>query len=115
MATALTLPIARLRAAGCKVSTAIGHDPNIGDFIYSIRLPDRCGDVREGPIQTVRKGWASVSVPRLSDGHHVVVKACAYRRGLRTPDDVKADYLRDAAAMLAHVADTVDDMITTTA
>jgi len=39
MATALTLPIARLRAAGCKVSTIVGHDPKIGDFLYSVTLP----------------------------------------------------------------------------
>lgn len=111
MTTALTLPIARLRAAGCKVSTVIGHDPNIGDWIYSIRLPAACGDLREDPHQKIVHGRASVSVPRHTDGHHVILQACAYRKGLRTPDDVKAEYLRDAAALLTKFADAVDDMI----
>lgn len=114
MATALTLPIARLRAAGCKVSTVIGHDPNIGDWIYSVRLPDACGDQREAQQQKIEHGRASCSVPRHSDGHHVIVQACAYRRGLRTPDDVKAEYLRDIAALLTQVADVVDSLTTTT-
>lgn len=108
MTTALTLPIARLRAAGCRVSTVIGHDPNIGDWIYSIRVPDSIGDMRTGNRPTVRVGWASASVPRHSDGHHIVVKACAYRKGIRTPDDVKAEYLRSVADLMTAVADTVD-------
>ena len=39
MTTALTIQIARLRAAGCKVSTIIGHNPAIGSFQYSVTLP----------------------------------------------------------------------------
>lgn len=31
--------VARLRAAGCKVWTIIGHDPRSGRFVWGVRLP----------------------------------------------------------------------------
>lgn len=105
----LTLPIARLRAAGCKVSTVIGHDPNIGDFIYSIRVPDAIGDLREAATATLRLGFASVSVPRHSDGHRLIVKACAYRMGISTPAPVADQYRRDAAKLLGLIADLIEE------
>jgi hypothetical protein len=39
MSNPLTLPIARLRAHGCKVSTILGHDPQIGSFQYRVTYP----------------------------------------------------------------------------
>lgn len=39
MSSMLSLPIAQLRALGCRVSTIIGHDPVIGSFFYSVTLP----------------------------------------------------------------------------
>ena len=117
MSTILTLPIARLRAAGCKVSTVIGHDPAIGNFIYSIRVPDEIGDLREvdpaseGNRATnvrSRLGKASASVPRYSDGHHVVVQATAYRIGKVTPKNVADEYRYDCAQLLSRVADALE-------
>jgi hypothetical protein len=35
----LTLPLAQLRAAGCRVSTVLGHYPGAGRWIYSITPP----------------------------------------------------------------------------
>jgi hypothetical protein len=109
MTTVLSLPIARLRAAGCRVATVIGHDPKIGDFKYSIRVPDAIGDLREGATTSLSLGYASVSVPRHSDGHHLIVQACAYRRGFKTPADVAADYMRDTAKLLGMVADLIEE------
>lgn len=74
MASPTTLPIARLRAAGCKVSTVIGHWPEIGNFQYSIRVPDSLGDLRERTT-VADCGIAKAYVPRISDGHHLIVQA----------------------------------------
>ena len=35
----VTALVARLRLAGCKVSTVIGHDPNIGEYYYRVTVP----------------------------------------------------------------------------
>lgn len=106
----LTMPIARLRAAGCKVSTVIGHDPAIGDFVYSIRVPDSFGDLREGTTLEVAFGVASARVLSYSDGRRLTVRAHAYRRGLVTPADVVEHYRRDTATLLSKLADTIEEM-----
>lgn len=107
--TPTTLPIARLRAVGCKVSTIIGHSPEIGDFKYSIRVPDFLGlDLRDEPYPGIDFGHASIRVPRRSDGKHIVVQACAYRIGLVTPKDVAEQYRRDVAEALSAVAEAME-------
>ncbi len=103
MTTALTLPIARLRDSGCKVSTVIGHDPRIGDFIYSVRLPSGIPPVADPDAPCV------VLVPRWSDGHHVAVRATIYRPGEPTPNAHDRNVAGlSAAAGLRRLADYVD-------
>lgn len=55
MASPLTLPIARLRAAGCKVGHIVGHDPIttgahprfVGKWQYSITTPEPVANLFE--------------------------------------------------------------------
>ena len=100
MATSLALPIARLRAAGCRVSTIIGHSPKIGDFRYSVRLPDGVPAYRMPSV-----GNATIDRPRYSDGHHLIVKAggvsCAPHRLIN-------DYRLSVANALTEVAEHVE-------
>ena len=111
MTSPLALPIARLRATGCRVVTVIGHDPSIGDFKYSVRVPDAIGDLRESGPQAVTLGRASASVPRHSDGHHLIVKAYGYRRGLKTPKTLINECRTDVATLLDGVADVIEEML----
>lgn len=120
MATPTTLPVAQLRALGCRVSTIIGHDPDIGDFKYSIRVPDSidlsnidyASEGLRGELRRSSIGHADIRVPRRSDGHHLTVKACAYRIGIKTPDDVAKDYHRDAGAALSRVYYLIRTLLT---
>lgn len=104
-----TLPIARLRAAGCRVSTVIGHDPSIGDFIYSIRVPDSAGDLREQGTTSGSLGAARYNVPKHSDGRHIIVLACAYRRNAPIPDvETRKRFEHDVAQLLGIIADVAE-------
>jgi len=105
-----SLPIARLRALGCKVSTVIGHDPRIADFIYSVRTPDSVGDLRENLTDDMvaTRGRAIARVPGMSDGHHITVMACSYRGGQLIPDQATRDENeRDVAWLLSAIADVL--------
>lgn len=116
MASKTALPIARLRALGCRVSTVIGHDPRIGDWIYSVRVPDSVGDLREMPevrqdaAATARsaQGMAMVKLPRHSDGHHLIVNTALYRVGVTTDRQLVQQAERDVAALLSALADVLN-------
>lgn len=98
----LTLPIARLRAAGCKVSAVIGHAPEIGDFIYRVTLPEGA----TGPGSDV-VGNASIRRHAFrADG--LIVSGFAYRPGIHTPAAVAEEYRADVARALEVVADHVE-------
>ena len=106
MATALTLPIARLRAAGCKVSTPLGHDPAIGDFIYTVVLPNGI----PGHYQRTL-GRATLQSQRLltTGQWRVTVRSCAYRVGQPRPDKQDRNArLVEAARLLESLADHVE-------
>lgn len=97
----LTLPIARLRAAGCKVSTTVSHNGHdwtparerrgISHFWeYVITLPE------------------GIRVP-VEGGRHVIGKA-TLRTTVQSNALVAYSYDRDAiAALLANVADILEE------
>lgn len=63
---ATSLPIARLRALGYKVSTVIGHWPEAGIFHYSVTPPEGVGpqeftDIEQDSLAGVR---TTISVDR---------------------------------------------------
>lgn len=107
MSTALTLPIARLRAAGCRVSTVLGHD-RVGAFIYGVTLPDGI------PFPTERRiGLAVTENPR--DGYwirrRIIVRSVGRHLGAQSkpvPKDITNRIGLDAAAALTYIADFVD-------
>lgn len=80
MSNPTSLPIARLRAAGNRVSTLLGHDPNIGDFKYRVTL---------------------------LDGTTRVIESCVYRVGQKTDPAVRDGSEQRAARRLAGLADEV--------
>ena len=107
MVAPTSLPIARLRAAGCKVSTQLGHDPNIGDFKYGIILPAPMGATELTDI--TQDAQAGVRV-HAAGRRWVTYELCLYRVGQPLPD--KAD--REAAharigARLASAASYVEE------
>lgn len=102
MATALTLPIARLRAAGCKVSTIIGHDPNIGDFKYRVTLPD-------GIPGHYQRTIGSATLTSYPTEHRVEVRSFRYRVGQPIPDKQERNASGiETARLLESLADHVD-------
>ena len=102
MATALTLPIARLRAAGCKVSTIVGHDPKIGDFLYSVTLPKGIpGHYQRAIGQATLQSWPAE--------RQVIIRSCRYRIGQPIPDrQERVAAGIEAARLLESLADHVD-------
>lgn len=102
MATSLTLPIARLRAAGCRVSTVIGHDPSIGDFIYSVTLP-------KGIPGHYQRTLGYATLQSRPAERRVIVTSCRYRVGQPIPDRQERGAAGvEAARLLESLADHVD-------
>lgn len=102
MATALTLPIARLRAAGCKVSTIIGHDPAIGDFLYRVTLP-------KGIPGHYQRTIGQATLQSLPSGRLVIIRSARYRPGHPIPDRQERDAAGiEAARLLESLADHVE-------
>jgi hypothetical protein len=102
MATSLTLPIARLRAAGCKVSTIIGHDPNIGDYLYKVTLPK--GIPGHYQLTIGQATLRSRPVAR-----EVVIRSARYRIGQPIPDRQERNAAGvEAARLFESLADHVD-------
>lgn len=102
MATALTLPIARLRAAGCRVATIIGHDPNIGDFLYRVTLPD-------GIPGHYQRTIGQATLQSLPSEHVVIIRSARYRMGQPLPDRQERTAAGvEAARLLESLADHVE-------
>ena len=102
MATALTLPIARLRAAGCKVSTIVGHDPSIGDFLYSVTLPN-------GIPGHYQRTIGQATLQSRPSEHRVIIRSARYRVGQPIPDKQERGAAGvEAARLLESLADHVD-------
>lgn len=100
--TALTLPIARLRAAGCKVSTVIGHDPSIGDFLYSVTLP-------KGIPGHYQMTLGQATLQSRPAERRVIVRSARYRVGQPIPDRQERNAARvEAARLLESLADHVE-------
>ena len=103
MATSLTLPIARLRAAGCKVSTIIGHDPAIGDFLYRVTLP-------KGIPGHYQRTLGHATLQSFPQERSVVIRSCRYRVGQPIPDRQERGAAGvEAARLLESLADHVEN------
>lgn len=104
--TALTGPIGRLRGAGCKVSTIIGHDPNIGSFLYRVSLPDGIPTGAQSIL-----GHAHCSDVRPSEGPgRVLIWASVYRLNAPLPDKQLRNAAEvDTARALERLADHVEN------
>jgi hypothetical protein len=90
MANPTSLPIAQLRALGCKVNTLIGHDPAIGSWQYGITLPDGVGPTEFTDID--QDAQAGVIVRVATDKKRVL-----YSRVLPRPGMLPPKRIRDAA------------------
>jgi hypothetical protein len=102
MATALTLPIARLRAAGCKVATIIGHDPNIGDYLYRVVLP-------RGIPTHYQRTLGQATLQSRPTERVVIIRSARYRAGQPIPDRQERNAAGvEAARLLESLADHVD-------
>ena len=102
MTNPLSLPIARLRAAGCKVSTIIGHDPAIGDFVYSVTLPVGI------PGHYQRTIGQAILQSRPSE-RRVIIRSARYRVGQPTPGKQERNAAGvEAARLIESLADHVD-------
>lgn len=107
-----SLPIARLRALGCKVSTVIGHSPEISDHIYSVTLPTDVATRFDGTLANVNGRVVmsnyGVATLRLAQDGRLIVSACSYRSGRPTPGpDVRRRNESDAAGMLTRIGDAL--------
>lgn len=102
MATSLTLPIARLRAAGCRVSTIIGHDPKIGDFKYRVILP-------KGIPGHYQRTIGSATLTSYPAEHRVEIRSFRYRIGHPIPDKAERNASGvETARLLESLADHVE-------
>jgi hypothetical protein len=84
MSSPISLPVAKLRALGCKVSTLFGHDPNIGSWKYGVTLPGRGIGAREF-TDIDQDADAGVAVRVAPDGR-VLYSLVLYRPGQPLPD-----------------------------
>jgi len=110
MASKTALPIARLRALGCRVHTVIGHDPRIGEWIYGVRLPDSVDlptvTTAEGLQST--HGVATVKVSHVDNDKRLIVEAHLYRARKPLASKLQRDEAeRDIAALLSRLADVL--------
>ena len=107
----LTLPLARLRSQGCRVSAIIGHDPAIGEWIYGVTPP-----ANSASMATLAAGLSDTDVRR--DG--VTVTPARYGRRLivsvsanqRVTADADASLRRAAAHRLADTLTALADRLT---
>jgi len=97
MTNPLSLPIARLRAAGAKVSTVIGHDPAIGDLIYSVTPP--AAYTLDHLVKELDKIAPEVRVRVAPDGERIVVSVTSYRTDAPLPP--KTERARRAGLLAA--------------
>ena len=103
MSLPTSTPIGRLRAAGCKVSTIIGHDPNIGSWLYSVTLPDGIPTGGQSTLGHARTTCYPAGTPKV-----VTVRASVYRVGERTDRQLARAAGVDTARALDQLADHVE-------
>lgn len=102
MATALTLPIARLRAAGCKVSISLGHDPELGDYLYRVTLP-------KGIPGHYQRAIGQATLQSRPAERLVIVRSRRYRVGQPIPGRQERNAAAvEAARLLESLADHVE-------
>jgi len=101
MANPLSLPIAHLRAAGAKVSTVIGHDPNIGDWIYSVTPPAAFSV--DHLVLALALVSPDVRVRVAPDRERIIVSATSYRTNAPLPPKAERNRRRDLLAATLHV------------
>lgn len=104
MSLPTSTPVGRLRAAGCKVSTVIGHDPNIGSWLYSVTLPDGIPTGGQSTLGHARTTCYPAATPK-----KVMVRASVYRPGVRTDRQLARAAGVDAARALDQLADHVEN------
>lgn len=125
MSKPTTLPLARLRAAGCRVSTLLGHDPiTTGKspafkpvWKYGITLPTEGYGIelieRDGISEALRRwdnSWSAdlgqAIAYRFRDGRIIVV-AVANHHAHTTPEETRQwrlDAEKDVATLLGRIA-----------
>lgn len=98
MPNPLTLPIARLRAAGATVSTVIGHDPGVGTWTYSVTPPAAF------IIAHLVRDLSTISPEVRVDAsrERVILHASGYRGNAPLPSKAERDRLRGLMAATLH-------------
>ena len=104
MSLPTSTPIGRLRAAGCKVSTMIGHDPRIGSWLYSVTLPAGIPTGGQSTLGHARTTCYPAGTPKV-----VTVRASVYRPGERTDKQLARAAGVDTARALDQLADHVEN------
>lgn len=109
MVSPLTLPIARLRASGAKVSTTLGHDPALGIWHYAVTPPGDVGPTEFTDIAQDAQAGVRVSVAR--DRERVLYEKSVYREGQPAHKIDLAQAERTLAARLASAAGYLEERI----
>ena len=106
MTAPTALPIARLRAAGAKVSTIIGHWPKIGDWIYGVTPPAAYS--LDHLMREIRDTSPDVRVTVAPDRGRIIVSMTSYRKNEPLPSRTERER-RGAlvAATLHRLADKI--------
>jgi len=105
MASKTALPIARLRALGCRVGHVVGHDPRIGDWKYGVTLPKGI----ELPLEVSKFNGTARADTIPGEKDRIVVGAYLYRVGKPAPSrDRRAEAERDVAGLLSAIADVLN-------
>jgi hypothetical protein len=96
-----SLPIARLRDMGCRVSTCYGHEVRRGYWIYAITLPKGVGPTEFTDIEEDAAAKVIVKISNTNPEHTVLFAHSTHALDWRKGDAVLAERLDSAASYLA--------------